>query len=317
MNLYRITLEAKSAFATPLVGDTLFGQLCWGIVNRYGEDCLQSLLKGYAEKNPFMVVSDAFPSGYLPLPTLPSKLWATQGNEDRKALKKKRWIALTHLTQPLSSWQQLALNDREVVLNVLGSDTPYQVTVEQMHNTVNRATNKAGQDAFAASYVVEQICYPTGLKQDLYVLLDETRFSRSDFEQVLKDIGQTGYGKDASIGMGKFDFTIESFSFDSIPHANAWLTLSNSAPQTDDCDVLHSYYQIVTRFGRHGQDLALTGKTFKKPIILVKTAALLTPKSYSQRSFIGQGLTSVSWEHRETVHQGYAPVLPVCLTIHS
>ena len=40
MQAYKLTLTLQSAFATPLKGDTLFGQLCWAIRNRLGEDAL-------------------------------------------------------------------------------------------------------------------------------------------------------------------------------------------------------------------------------------------------------------------------------------
>ncbi len=43
MDSYQITLSLQSAFATPLKGDTLFGQLCWAIRNRLGEERLESM----------------------------------------------------------------------------------------------------------------------------------------------------------------------------------------------------------------------------------------------------------------------------------
>ncbi len=65
MKLYRFTLTSQSAMGTPLVGDTLFGQLCWAVRNRFGEARLTALLEGYTEQRPFMVVSDAFPQNFL------------------------------------------------------------------------------------------------------------------------------------------------------------------------------------------------------------------------------------------------------------
>lgn len=58
MKLYRFTLTPQSAMGTPLVGDTLFGQLCWAVRNRFGEARLSELLEGYTAQRPFMVVSD-------------------------------------------------------------------------------------------------------------------------------------------------------------------------------------------------------------------------------------------------------------------
>ena len=73
MRLYKTTITPISSFATPLKGDTLFGQICWAIRYIYKEDRLNSLLQNY-DTEPFLIVSDGFASGYLPKPTLPSAL---------------------------------------------------------------------------------------------------------------------------------------------------------------------------------------------------------------------------------------------------
>ena len=75
MQAYLLTLSPETAFGTPLVGDTLFGQICWGIAEQYGETRLEACLQGYTADHPFLVVSDAFPQNHLPLPTLPSGYW--------------------------------------------------------------------------------------------------------------------------------------------------------------------------------------------------------------------------------------------------
>ena len=134
-----------------------------------------------------------------------------------------------------------------------------------------------------------------------------------DCQQCLDDIGSFGFGKDASIGMGKFQ--IEDFLEKPLPaqdSANACLTLAPCAPQGLGFDNQHSYYQLFTRFGRHG-DVAVhqEGKPFKNPLLLAQTAAVFStnpPKS----GFIGQGIGGngeLSKTLKATVHQGYAPVI--------
>ena len=86
MQTYKLNLTLQSAFATPLKGDTLFGQLCWAIRNRLGEDTLTDCLAGYTNSQPFAVVSDAFPEGYFPLPKLPSCFYQLPESQDRKAI---------------------------------------------------------------------------------------------------------------------------------------------------------------------------------------------------------------------------------------
>jgi CRISPR-associated protein Csm4 len=82
-------------------------------------------------------------------------------------------------------------------------------------------------------------------------------------------------------------------------------------------DSQHSYYQLFTRFGRHG-DIAVhqEGKPFKNPVLLAQTAAVFsTPPP--QSGFIGQGIGGngeLSKTIKTTIHQGYAPVLAINFT---
>ncbi|VEI57503.1 CRISPR type III-A/MTUBE-associated RAMP protein Csm4 [Pasteurella multocida] len=305
MNLYRFTLQVKSAFGTPLVGDSLFGQCCWAIANRFGTSRLTALLEGYTQQKPFMVVSDAMPQGYIPLPTLPSLYWEKGQETDRKKLKKKQWLKTEHLQQKSEVWQTLAQSEQDI----------HFTTKEclQPHNSINRATHTTGKEGFAP-YSTSQIWYSPNTLLDLYILLDENRFSVTECKQILTDIGLTGFGRDASIGLGKFCIIRnETQTFNISDNPNAYLTLANCAPQNLNLDKMHSYYQITTRFGRHGDLAAIGQNPFKKPIILAKKAAIFTPKEWKTTPFLGNGLADVSYAQPEAVHQGYAPVIPLTI----
>lgn len=328
MKTYQITLNLQSAFATPLKGDTLFGQLCWAIRNRQGEDVLNECLEGYTDNQPFAVVSDAFPEGYLPLPKLPSSFYQLPEGEDRKAVKKRTWLPETELQKPLNDWLCHAVNAKAIVCRtnlpciVCGSDahiaTKHTSSLSEKHprphNTINRQTNTTGEGGFAP-YSIEQEWFIPGLRWIVYILLDTDRLSMEECLQCLEDIGSFGYGKDASIGMGKFK--IESFQEQVLPAqngANACLTLAPCAPQNLGFETKGSFYQLFTRFGRHG-DMAVhqEGKPFKNPVLLAQTAAVFAttpPKS----GFIGQGIGGngeLSKTLSATVHQGYAPVIAI------
>ncbi len=327
MNTYRITLSLQSAFATPLKGDTLFGQLCWAIRNRLGEERLNQCLEGYANSQPFAVVSDAFPNGYLPLPKLPGCFYQLPEGEDRKAVKKLTWLPEAELQKPLKEWLCHAVNAKAIASSITNKSVGATPTSRlnaaslsekhpQPHNTINRQTNTTGEGGFAP-YSIEQEWFIPGLRWTLYLLLDTARLSAEDCQQCLKDIGAFGFGKDASIGMGKFQ--IEDFQEQPLPaqsDANACLTLAPCAPQGLGFDSRTSFYQLFTRFGRHG-DIAVhqEGKPFKNPVLLAQTAAVFgahPPKS----GFIGQGIGGngkLSKTMVATVHQGYAPVIGVHL----
>jgi CRISPR-associated protein Csm4 len=308
MKTLRYTLRPLTALGTPLVGDTLFGQLCWTLRHQLGNQHLQELLAGYTNGQPFAVVSDPMPSGYLPLPTLPSSVWVTDDHTDHKQLKKRRWLASASLTQPLPQWQALAKTSAELAAL---REQP------QPHNSINRQSASTGTGAFAP-YSSLQYWYEPGVSLDLYVVLDPQRLSQQQLDAALAYIGHAGYGRDASIGLGKFSLeataTLEPWPFPAT--ANSYLTLGPCAPQGLDFSSEHSYWQVVTRFGRHGDAAVHGASPFKKPVLLAQTGAVFRPQKIDpQQNMIGQGLGGVqapiSSTLQATVHQGYAPVIPI------
>lgn len=315
MNTYRLTLQPLSAFGTPLAGDTLFGQLCWALRHQLGNAALTQLLDGYTAGRPFAVISDGLPAGHLPLPALPSRWWAAS-DLDRKALKRRRWLPLDALAAPLAGWQGLARSDADAAL-ALGGPPGATLHTEraQPHNTLNRQTGSTGTGAFAP-YSQPQLWYGSGVHFHVYAVLDETRLPLAELLAALAHIGHTGFGRDASTGLGKFDLVGSPVAapFGARPAGNAWLSLGPCAPQGQGFCPRRSYYQALTRFGRHG-DMAVHGASpFKRPLLLARAGGVFVPLAPGGPTpFIGQGLggiaAPVSPAMPETVHQGYAPVL--------
>lgn len=302
------TLRPLSAFGTPLAGDTLFGQLCWTLRHQLGNARLHELLQAYTSGEPFLVVSDALPAGYVPLPSVPSSLWQQPANADRKVLKKKRWLPMTALPQPFAQWQAHAKSDSEVAP---------QTERAQPHNTINRQTGTTGEGQFAP-YAVPQIWFHPAMRFDLHVVLDETRFSQAELSAALDYMGASGFGRDASIGLGKFERVGDAAdtTWPTIAEANSYLTLGPCAPQGQGFCPVHSTYQVATRFGRHGDAAVQSGQPFKRPVLLAKAGGVFWPETLDAPStFIGQGLggtgNPVSLAMPETVQQGYAPVIAI------
>jgi CRISPR-associated protein Csm4 len=315
MQTFRITLRPLSALGTPLAGDTLFGQLCWTLRHQLSNDRLNALLQGYTQGQPFAVVSDALPSGHVPLPSLPSGIWIKDSsNADRKLLKKKRWLRFTDVHETLSKWKQLALSDADV-----GKST----SRAQPHNTINRQTGTTGTGMFAP-YTMAQTWLAPGSLFDVVVALDEQRISAAELQSAFTHMGQSGYGRDASIGLGKFEL-------DGLPQPvlwptaggatpNAYLTLGPCAPQGLGFCPVRSHWQVTTRFGRHGDVAVQSGQPFKRPVLLAKAGSIFWPEQVNPTcAFIGQGLggvgAPVSLAMPETVQQGYCPVLPIAMPL--
>ena len=302
-------ITPRSSFGGVIRGDTLFGQICWAILHRWGQGQLDELLSGYTQGRPFLVVSDAFPAGFLPRPALPLHRYAEVAGADRKQVKKRNWIPVVHFAESVDTWLKHAKPEQEVF------DADLVKEAVRPHNTINRMTGTTGTGEFAP-YVMPQLRFADGLTFDLYLAHDE-RLEIEEIRQLLVDVGLSGYGRDASIGLGKFEVNdTQETQWPAQSNANAWYTLAPSAPQgmklrSDNC-----WYQPFTRFGRHGDIAVHGGQPFKTPLLLADTAAILTPVEYSDRAFVGQGLGGdgrLSKAISQTVHQGYAPVLPVSL----
>ena len=208
MKTYRLTISAATALGTPLLGETLFGSLCWAIVRLFGDERLKELLRGYGEGKPFAVVSDAFPEGYVPLPVLPSIFWASRAGDDRKYLKKKVWLPVKELLTASETWQAKALTDAELAATLstpsVGGKAMLKTSTVRVHNTINRSTLTTGEGMFAP-YQQTQMRFHPLIQLAIYVVVDETRFSESELQQAMTFIGLSGFGRDASAGLGKFE----------------------------------------------------------------------------------------------------------------
>jgi CRISPR-associated protein Csm4 len=327
MQRLQFTLTPKTAFATPLAGDTLFGQCCWAIRHILGAEELTTLLAGYTDNKPFMVISDAIPQGFLPRPTLPTELlgFDTSDSKQRKAQKAEKWFPDIVLANPLNKWAQFARTETEM-LKAMGLTGRYLISDKpQDHNSLNRKTGTTGTGEGFAPFQRQTFWYHPDIKLTLIIELDTDRLSVADLLEALSWIGLHGYGKEASCGLGKFEvqlfdkLTAPAVHPEPVEGHNAWLTLAPCTPQGLSWHSERCYYQILTRFGRHG-DLAVhqSGGVFKNPVLMTATGAVLTPeKADISQGFTGKGITGVSKTIEATVHQGYAPVYPVRLEVKS
>jgi CRISPR-associated protein Csm4 len=305
MNILKFTLRPLSAFATPLAGDTLFGQLCWEARERLGEARLRQLLDRYVDGRPFLVVSDGFPSGLLPRPTAPDFALGLDPADPakRKQARTHRWLPAGGADEPITRWINRATSAESTKPRVL------------TQNTINRYTGTTGEGQFAPRQV-DRSFFDAKARIDVYAVIDE-RFSSDTLHQLLTDVGNHGFGRDATAGLGKFE--VEQAVEAPRPRraSGHWLTLAPCQPNPDELVAAGCHYTPLTRFGRHGNIAAVMAQPFKRPLLMIATGALLKSRELARWSFHGCGLggsgNPVSSVIPDTVHQGYAPVLPLRL----
>lgn len=313
MKTYRMRLVPKTAFGTPFLGETLFGCLCWALRRKSGNERLSQLLTGYTEGRPFAVVSDAFPTGFVPLPALPDAYWVASPGDDRKYLKKKTWVGFDALNTSVSLWRNRAMTDADIARVLSGDCSDESIglisKVTAVHNTINRRTLTTGTGPFAP-YEQQQIWFNPALTLDVYVVTDEARISLEEIVSALIDVGTIGFGRDASVGLGKFEL-IGTPTEMTPREASASCMALSSVVLSGLTEIVSekTFYRVKTHFGRHGSELVVRGQPFKKPILLARSGAVITFKNPSSEPFVGKGLDGLSTVLPETVHQGYAPVL--------
>lgn len=291
MKLYKTTITPLSSFGTTLKGDTIFGHICWAICLK-NKNRLNELLKGY-EKEPFVVVSDAFVSGYFPKPTAPSTMLG-ENLADKKVNRKKVWL----------NWKDLQNGDFSLAKSDDELEKP-MVTFLSIKNKINRLTFTTDEGDFAPYSMSEYMTVP----QDVYFLLDTDKMNLDELKDAFSLVGKMGYGKKASIGKGRFEVgefcEIESFFNE---NSNAFMTLGPSSLE----NFSEIYYEPFTRFGKHGASLA-SDKPFKSPVLLAQSGALIVPNDdektkIQKAAYIGKGIKGHS-SHEESVQQGYAIVV--------
>jgi CRISPR-associated protein Csm4 len=305
MKTLKFTLRPLAPFATPLAGDTLFGHLCWAIREACGERRLAELLEGYTDGCPFLVVSDGFPGGLLPRPTAPDFVLGLEIDpRQRKRARTHRWLPADGAGEPLAHWMKRLADSGAEKLAML------------TQNTINRHTGTTGTGQFAPRQV-DRISFAEGARLDVYAVLDEARLSAEKLQDLLASIGLHGYGRDATTGLGKFAIepvNEQVWPDQDRPHRH-WLTLAPCAPDAEMLLTKGCYYLPLTRFGRHGNLAATMASPFKRPLLMIATGALLTAREPACWAVHGRGLGGVAAPLSklipETVHQGYAPVVPL------
>jgi len=337
---FEITIKARSAFATPIKGDTFFGHICWQAAydNSLFGAPIKDLLAEY-EKSPFIVVSSAYPKIYdsdrelyaLKKPDLPLEMLFDLTGMDkaeiirqRKVLKKKRWMIVEKSAGIKDLMGLEFINDEELYQEVskeFTDDTKkefmfatksFVVEFAQPHNTINRLTGTTGEGMFAPYSTTLEFFVP---EAELAVFVGvNTAISIDSVEEALKRIGELGFGKDASTGLGRFDVCdVSEINFREIGHSspNVCYTLSPSVPGKGEYRDM--YFTPFVRFGRHGDKLAKSSNPFKNPVIMADEGAVFYPKDSKLfgKPYIGSAVKGISKTLPEAVSQGYALYIPL------
>ncbi|HDD43807.1 MAG TPA: hypothetical protein ENG63_02960 [Candidatus Desulfofervidus auxilii] len=302
MKVYEIKIRPLTGFGIPIQGDTLFGHLCWQFY--YDSKLLGKTLDYFLEiytRKPFIIVSSAFPvvdgNVYLVRPALPihylTKLSEDEIVEKRKELKKLNYFKLS---LPLSSLCEISYKRLE-----------YIKEEEQVRCSIHRLLGTTAKAPFGP-YAVKKIWYLTDLV--IFIGIREN-ISIEGVLEALKRIGKFGYGRDASLGWGKFDVLEikERDFYKNVKSFNAYYTLGPSLPESNEYEKI--YFEPFVKFGKHGDKLSISKNPFKAPVLMANTGAIYIPKKPDRRTYLGKAIFGVSSVLETAVTQAYSLVIPV------
>jgi CRISPR-associated protein Csm4 len=326
LKTYEIIIKPLSAFSTPLKGDTFFGQFCWQLIysRSFKNEDFDEAVKKYKEM-PFIVFSSAFPAvkennsftRFIPKPeytwfkSLSAKSRYESINENKK-LKKKKWLKIADLNKAELSVKNLC-SDKDII-----NDSENLLSQPDLISEDTRTRNKINRISFTTSgngfdpYVSKVNYFYKDLYLSIICVADTDIISPDIIQESVKNIGITGFGKDASIGLGRYDFvSIKELKFQKPDKNHLILTLSPFVPEKKKFEKI--YFKPFTRFGKHGDILAAGTNPFKRPVIMADECSIIIPfeNKFPKFNYLGKGITGASFTQPNTIVQGYSPWMPI------
>ena len=310
----RVRIQPLSAFGSPIMSDTLWGQVCLAVLEMFGSDRLNALLANVvtggdvstaAPGAPFAVFSDGFAADALPKPWLEPHREADRPYDGIKAIKKRRFLssdAFLRIRDGISG-AELARAHSDAQAEPVNAGSVQQGRVR---NSINRHTGRVFDGALFTS---RETFFEAGI--DIYVLLEDGLMTVAELREILAYMGETGYGRDRSVGLGRFEISsVEEnpAALDPLAGANAFMSLSHGVP--DACCQLH-HGATKTKFGRHGGEWAVRGNPFKTPVVLYEPGS--TFRLAQHQDVYGRCLDNVSANPGRHLHAAW--LLPVFLRL--
>jgi hypothetical protein len=286
VQLYRLKIEPLSAWCTPWQADTLSGMLCWMCARRDGDQRLRDEIvePALAGRPPF-VVSDLCPGNLLPAPAIIRRYeWPPQL---RKLVRQAKWITPAGF--------RLVQRCQPPDVRMLSRDGGIRGHA-QLQNSIGRESNTTtgGGHLFVteSSYLQKEV-------GTLSLYVRTTEAFATTFVSLVEELGQHGYGADASTGKGHFQLASDLQpmpQLDAIETAVGRIVLSTFQPAGGD--PVEGYWDSFVKFGKLGPDFGLTN-VFKRPLVMLRPGAMFVAPGAS--NFVGRAIPMAELLSQDTI----------------
>ncbi len=283
----KLSLRLKSGLLSELQSDTILGHFCWRLKDKFGEDKLKEFISPYFNNNPVFTISNSFfEKDFIETKTkkvlrteifFPKPMLHIKSGETGKT-KKDKMIGFL-INKEMKSKNYLTLSQFNLVLNgkidelynkLLADDIEYPKFQSNL-----RVSVEIDRQSFSSKEGQLFSYNPKHLDENTRIIFfvkifNEKAFTDFDCENVLKDVFEVGFGKKKSSGYGQFEvISFNDFTaFEEPEEANGFITLSNYLPSSEDGITDDSKYDFLVKYGKLGEELSLSEKPFKKPIIM-------------------------------------------------
>ena len=290
MKLYRFRLHPLAPWRSRWHADTLAGMLCWVHARSAGPEALErDILQPARSDRPAFVLSDACPGDLLPLPRFAAQLPATISHDVRKRLKRSPWISR-------EAFRHLQRGEPVRPEDIVGSPALRRST--QLRNVLNRATDTTAEGGTLFSVgewqldrTVEYLTVYARLRSDFV----------EQFTELLRELGEAGFGADASVGRGQFELHGEpevDSELDTVAGSDSLIVVSTFQPGA--ADPTDGVWELFTKYGKLGPDYGVED-VFKRPLVMLRPGACF--RDPVGRAFVGRAIPAQELLHPDTVRQ--------------
>jgi CRISPR-associated protein Csm4 len=304
MRTYLIELSVTSGFITPWHSDTIFGHLCWvaerhdGFMNFSGAAGLIDLHRG---GKPPLILSDAFPAGFLPAPAdlkefFDRRMKGELDTDKYSLLKKVKGIEYVNLDQ-FHRYQKGELFE-------LGEGDDPIISAFTLHNQINRLTNTTREEG--SLFELEER-FVRGGKFSIYARIREG--FEEDTNRLFELFAAGGFGRKKSSGKGAFKvLDIKEFDdLDGVGQPESYLSLSHFVPAQSD--PTEGTYKVMVKYGKMGEEKSCGGNPFKKPLLMIRPGAVF--RTHNFRPYYGRMVENIVYFNSEVVQYCFAFAVPL------
>jgi CRISPR-associated protein Csm4 len=302
----RLRIRLAGPLATPPYSPTLFGHFCWTLRLRRGEESFSQWLGGL-EQNP-LILSDAMPSGYVPVPLLAppprteagAKSPGPDQAQTEKKLARRAWLRRDDFLALRGELDSARLRAR-----LAASPDADDDLIEQRiaHNQINRLTGTT--PAAGGLYFVDEF-WPDPRSEHAWDIYVRSDLASAELLDIFETMGRHGFGRDATLGRGRFDVVDLVEQPDLAQHrGNRWVSWSRGcagggtgAPR----------YRLYTHYGKLGGLWAAGPSPFKYPVTLWKPGATFAGEQNAGP--FGRLLRGVHPSRPEVIHNAWHFAIP-------